>query len=801
MYVTLLDIPQRLRAPLELGLQAQGPREKCSLLYAERLTELPQRLAGGLVVLGDEAGRPLAELEQLCRELHSRRNVLRTHLVVLSARPPEQARVLIEAGADECVAFPGGDWAARVDILSRRLAALGLSGALPASEGAPVERLSMQQALQALLDSTQAAVGYDFFSGLVEHLSRVFGASCVLLGELLPDRDSIRTLAFWLNGSLQRGVVYSLRGTPCDDAIRKSLCHCPDGVAERFPEDVMLARLSIRGYLGAVLKDGNGTPLGVLAVMHHQPLEADSLEHALLGAFATRASTELERIRAQEELERTRDFLRNTLNAVPDPLFVTDRAHRFVMVNRAFIDFMGRPEQELVGCTVHDFFPARVAQAYWEEDEQLYASGLPLEREKPVDSPVDGQSRTIVIKKALFSEPGSPSFIISSFRDITDRRRLETQLRLADRLSSIGTLAAGVVHEINNPLAYVCSNLSFLEKALAAPQVPDDALPELREVLTETQEGVQRVRTIAQGVKTFARADENHTGPVEVHPAIEGALRLVRKEMQYRAQLDRALEPVPAILGNEGRLGQVLVNLLVNALQAFPLNDPSRNRVRLATYSGGGGTVVLEVEDNGPGMTPEVRQHLFDPFFTTKPAGEGTGLGLSICQSIIQSMGGRIEVESALGKGSVFRLVLPAAQVSQSAGALVREAPLESQGPRRRLLLIDAEPAVGASVRRLLQEAHEVHSVQDVGVALHLLSRGEHYDAILCDVVLPGMSGVDLLRELEQREPGLARRTGFMSSGAFAAPTHELLGSYSGDFLEKPFEPERLRSFVQRLFA
>ncbi|MFL5345140.1 MAG: ATP-binding protein [Hyalangium sp.] len=800
MNVILVGIPLSHREQLEQALRAQELLAHGSWLYAAGLEELPPHLPEGLVVLGDP-GRSLANLERLCRELHSRRPVPRTHLVVLTERAPEELRALIQAGADECVAPPGGDWFARASALSRRLEALGRSHVPPAVPEPSPEGLSLHAAMEALLDSTQADLGYLFFSNLVEHLSEVFGASCVLLGELLPERDSIRTLAFWHNGSLQRGIVYPLRGTPCDDAIRKTVFHCPDGMLERFPDNELLTKLGIRGYLGAALKDGNGTAIGVLAVMHHQPLEAGALEHSLLAAFAARAGSELERIRAHEELERTRDFLRNTLNAVPDPLFVMDRAHRYVMVNRAYCDFMGINEQEMLGCTARDFLPARVAESFWKEDEELFTTGQPFEIERPFEHHRDGRPRTLVTKKAVFTEPGGPAFSIAVLRDITDRKHLETQLRLADRLSSIGTLAAGVVHEINNPLAYVCSNLSFLEKSLAQPEIPAEALPELREVLAETQEGIQRVRTIAQGVKTFARADENHTGPVQVHVAIEGALRLVRKELQYRAELERALEPVPPILGNEGRLGQVLVNLLVNALQAFPQSEPTRNRIRLATRGQGPDTVIIEVEDNGPGMTPEVRQHLFDPFFTTKPAGVGTGLGLAICQSIIQSMGGKIEVESELGRGSVFRLLLPAAQVQQSDAAGAQEVLQESKGPRRRLLLIDAEPAVGTSVRRLLQEAHEVHSVQDVGVALSLLSRGERYDAILCDVVLPRMSGVDLLRELEQREPGLARRTGFMSSGAFSTPARELLGSYSGEFLEKPFEPERLRSFVQRLFS
>jgi PAS domain S-box-containing protein len=800
MYVTLLGIPESVRAQLERGLQAQGLLEGCHRHYASSPKELPPRILEGLVVVADPGG-PLAEVEAICRDIHSRRTVLRTHLVLLTQRPVAEHGALIQAGVDECAAPPGVDWLARMTSLSRRLVALGVSGSAPGLDDPSSERLSLRDALQAVLESTRADLGYLFFSNLVEHLSRIYRASCVLVGELLPERDSIRTLAFWLNGSLQRGVIYTLRGTPCDVVIRKSVCHIRDGVAEAFPEDEMLAKLGMRGYLGAPLKDGNGNALGILAILHHQPLEADTLEHALLGAFAARAGAELERIRAQEEVERTRDFLRNTLNAVPDPLSVMDRAHRWVVVNRAFCELMGRSEHELLGTSGREFLPAQEAAAFWEQDERIFTTGQPTQSEMVFKHAADGQQRTIVTKKAVFTEPGGGSFLIAAMRDITDRKRLETQLVLADRLSSIGTLAAGVVHEINNPLAYVLSNLSFLQESLAQSAVAPEALPELREVLAETQEGINRVRTIVRGVKTFARTDENRSGPVEVHPAIDGALRLVRKELQYRAQLERVLEPVPAILGNEGRLGQVLVNLLVNAIQAFPQNDPGRNRIRVSTRMNEEDTVIIEVQDNGPGMSPEVRQHIFDPFFTTKPAGEGTGLGLSICQSIIQSMNGRIEVESEPGRGSLFRLVLPMAVAHPRAEPRTLVPIVRSAGPRRRLLLIDAEPAVGTSVRRLLQEAHEVESVQDVGMALKLLSRGERYDAILCDVVLPGMSGVDLLRELEQHEPGLARRTGFMTSGAFSTPSREVMASYSGELLEKPFEPERLRRFVQRLLT
>jgi two-component system, NtrC family, sensor kinase len=274
----------------------------------------------------------------------------------------------------------------------------------------------------------------------------------------------------------------------------------------------------------------------------------------------------------------------------------------------------------------------------------------------------------------------------------------------------------------------------------------------------------------------------------------------VRNDLTHRARLERALEPVPPVRGNEGRLGQVVVNLLVNALQAFPQHSPQDNCIRIVTRKDGTDKVVVEVEDNGPGMGREVLDRIFDPFFTTKPVGVGTGLGLAICHSIVQSMDGQIEARSTPGRGSLFRLVFPA-HTQPEAVAAPREEQREPVGPRRRLLLIDDEPAVGTSVRRLLQGVHEVHAVQDAREALDLLKSGERYDAILCDMVMPGMSGVDFLLELEQREPSLARRTGLMSGGAFSSQAKEFIASRENDLLEKPFEPERLRNFVERLLA
>ncbi|MFL5345138.1 MAG: ATP-binding protein [Hyalangium sp.] len=796
MHVTLLGVPPSIREELEQGFLAQGLPVEGRVLAVGSLSELPAVLPAGLVVLRDDGG-PLERAVSLCREVHARRFVARTHMVVLTERPWEQAEAFILAGADECTASPGSPWRPRVVSCQRRLEADGgLSSSAPA---AAAQRIPPEGALRALLASTTADLGHDFFRKLVMQLAQAFRVCCVLVGERMPERDSLRTLAFWLNGKFEENVTYPLHGTPCHNAVLSSICHYPDTVASLFPEDAMLLELGMRGYLGAALKSARGDAIGVLAILHNETLDMGALDRALLEAFAARAGAELERIRAQEEAERTRDFLRNTLDAVPDPLFVVDRAHRWVAVNRAFCGFMGRSPEQLLGGSYYDFLPRHEAEIFWHQDEQVFTSGVPTENEETVTRGT-GISHTLVTKKAVFTETSGQPLLVATIRDVTDRKRLETQLRLADRMVSVGTLAAGVAHEINNPLAYVCSNLAYLSEQLTQDTVPPEALPELREVLSETQEGAHRVSAIVQDLKTFARADEDRFGPVDVHQVIEGALRLVRNDLNRRARLERALQPIPAVRGNEGRLGQVVVNLLVNALQAFRTYDPQANVIRIATRAEGEDKVVVEVEDNGPGMTREVLARIFDPFFTTKPVGEGTGLGLAICHSIVQSMEGQIDVQSTVGRGTLFRLVFPASQELKRAPAPARQQH-EPTGPRRRLLLIDDELSVGTSVRRLLQDEHEVHVLQDAREALHLLQRGERYDAILCDMVMPGMSGVDFLRALEQQAPNLVRHTGLMSGGAFSSQAKEFIASRDNELLEKPFEPERLRTFVERLLA
>jgi signal transduction histidine kinase len=248
------------------------------------------------------------------------------------------------------------------------------------------------------------------------------------------------------------------------------------------------------------------------------------------------------------------------------------------------------------------------------------------------------------------------------------------RLQMADRLASIGTMAAGVAHEINNPLSYVLANVGYLADELGAPGSVEPRRDDLLRAAQDASEGAARVRGIVQGLRAFARAPQGDQRPVDLAREIASAVAMCRHDVELHARLETRIPvSLPRVPARENELGQLFVNLLVNAVQALP---PGRargeNRVRISAQAAPDGRVVVEVEDNGVGIPPEVMPRIFDPFFTTKPVGQGTGLGLSICHGIARRSGGTIEVESAPGQGARFRVVLPAADAAdapQDAGA------------------------------------------------------------------------------------------------------------------------------------
>jgi signal transduction histidine kinase len=243
-----------------------------------------------------------------------------------------------------------------------------------------------------------------------------------------------------------------------------------------------------------------------------------------------------------------------------------------------------------------------------------------------------------------------------------ERTRMRERLLLSERLVSVGTLAAGVAHEINNPLAIAMSNLECVLEGLAPG--PDPLGPRVlayAEPLRDIDEALKRIRDIVRDVKLFSRPQASETTAVDVRSVIDSSVRMAFKEIRHRVRVVKEFGAVPLVTANESRLGQVVLNLIVNAAHAVPEGRADDNPLRLITRTLGDGRAVIEVADTGCGIPKEHLERIFDPFFTTKPAGVGTGLGLSICHTIVAELGGEIEVDSEVGQGTTFRVILPPA--------------------------------------------------------------------------------------------------------------------------------------------
>jgi CheY-like chemotaxis protein len=275
---------------------------------------------------------------------------------------------------------------------------------------------------------------------------------------------------------------------------------------------------------------------------------------------------------------------------------------------------------------------------------------------------------------------------------------------------------------------------------------------------------------------------------------LDNALTLAANELRHRARVVKALTTVPAVRGNEARLTQVLVNLLINAAQAMPEGEADRHAITISSSVDGSGRVCLEVRDEGCGIAPEVLPRIFDPFFTTKPIGDGTGLGLSIAHRLISAMGGAIEVRSEPGCGSTFSVLLQPATREEPAPA----PPVPAAKKRARVVILDDEPMVGTAVKRMLAREHDVTLLTEPQELFSLLAR-ESIDVLLCDLMMPLMTGMDVFVEVQARFPSLAPRVVFLTGGAFTSRAKSFLAEVPNPRLEKPFDASKLRALIRTL--
>ncbi|MBV8760919.1 MAG: PAS domain S-box protein [Deltaproteobacteria bacterium] len=490
-----------------------------------------------------------------------------------------------------------------------------------------------------------------------------------------------------------------------------------------------------------------------------------------------------DRTRAEHALALSEASFRSVIELAPTMTLV-HRGGIVVYANRALSERLHIPLDEMVGMNALDQIHPDDRPAIAQQITNT-AEG----RSTSVEARMLSRDGQVVIVRCVgvrVEFGGAPAHVVF-ITDLTAERELYARMAIADRLVSLGTLAAGVAHEINNPLAFVVGNIELLARELPAIVAGTSRLPlvEVQELLADARDGALRVGSIVRDLRALSRSDDARASSVDIVPVLQSCLKMMHTELRGRARIVEDLpQGLPPVCGNGSRLSQVILNLLVNASHAIPEGAPDANTIRIGAHCDGT-YVHIDVADTGAGIPQALLGRIFDPFFTTKPVGQGTGLGLAISHEIVRSLGGRITVDSTVGEGTVFHIALPVA----------RPAPAVTEAARSRLearvLLVDDEVAVGRSIAALLAPDIEVVAVTRARDAIDRIRRGEQFDTILCDLAMPELPGDELYRVLAETSPAHAQRIVFMSGGAPGVRPPE-----GRPLLEKPFTEEQLRAAI-----
>jgi PAS domain S-box-containing protein len=600
--------------------------------------------------------------------------------------------------------------------------------------------------------------------------------------------------------------VYGLTDEPRLDDFESFLSHVHPDDVERH-KAIVLKSLdpSANGHFADVYRwirpDGNVRWISISGKFRFS--EVNGVRQPVMLAGTAMDITETKE--AQAALQRSRSELRALIEKLPMGIFV-ERDGEILYANPTLASYLGyRDPAELAGVRPEDLLAPvdrEVGQRYVQRSEECPDESLPPREWRFTRR--DGRVVTLESSVTRGIEFDGQPAILCTVRDLTDIKVMQAQLMQSDRLASVGMLAAGVAHEINNPLAYLIAALEFLAQEMkgVVAKLPGAGATELLEALAEAREGAARVKHVVRDLKTFSRADNERRAKMELRPVIESSLNMAFNEIKYRARVVKEYGRAPPVLANEARLGQVFLNLFVNAAHAIPEGHVEENEIRVVTGTDALGRPVVEVRDSGSGIAPDVLPHIFDPFFTTKPMGVGTGLGLAICQNIIGALGGELTVESEVGEGTAFRMVLPPAPLELEDESRTEPEPGPSmKGRRGRVLVVDDEPALCAALRRVLAPEHEVAAVTEAHAARDRIARGERFDVILCDLMMPGMTGMELHAELSELAPDQAARMVLLTGGAFTPSADEFLRRVANARVEKPFDPASLRALVRGLVS
>ncbi len=606
-----------------------------------------------------------------------------------------------------------------------------------------------------------------FLEELTHQMVEVLGAAGGALALLDPAHPGrLQTRTFVLDARRVEDVCYDVAGTPCEQVVAGVGQVFPSGLRERFPRDRMLFEHGLEAYVGAPLHDQQGSVMGLASVFYRGRVEHPELALSALQIFAARAAAEVGRQAAINNLRSSQRQQKLILDSVGEGILGLDTKGCVVFENRVALALLGRADGEMIGRPLHELL--------------LRAAGDDRPGD-PGDSPMhrtlrDGEVRRVEDESFLRKDgsrfpaeyvcspvrdsTGTITGGVMSFRDISERKRMEQHLLRSQRMESIGTLAGGIAHDLNNVLAPILLAIGLLRSG----EEEESRL----QILSRIEGSAQRGADLIRQVLSFARGVEGRPAAVNAALLARDIERIVHdtfpKNIVFELTTPSDLWPVNA---DPTQLHQVLMNLCVNARDAMPKGGRLSLALANATIdevyatlhpqAKPGRYVVLKVEDNGSGIPREIQDRIFEPFFTTKEIGKGTGLGLSTVLTIVRSQGGFITLYSEPGQGARFKVHLPAIVAPVDAEEVPVSAPGLPRGQGETVLLVDDEATIREVGKKILERFnYKVILASDGAEAVaHFAARRSEIDVVLTDMAMPVMDGPATIAALRALEPRL----------------------------------------------
>ncbi len=668
---------------------------------------------------------------------------------------------------------------------------------------AAAETEPLSTAVRTLLELTSHTTGDEFFRGLARAIAQSLGVKMAFVGALEPTRRTMRSKGVFSDGQPADAFAYELADTPCAEVMTAGVCFYPSGIQALFPRDALLADLGMHAYLGIPLLGAGGTPMGILVALHDQPLEhlpRASLEPILV-LFASRAAMELERLETDARLRASEARYRQIVTTCQEGVWVLDTAALTTFANDQMAAMLGYTVEEMLGRHLFDFMDAEaraVAEVHLGRRQQGVAEKHDFRLRHKNGSVV----WTIMATNPLRDEQGAFQGSLALCSDVTERRSFELKIQHAQKLESLGVLAGGIAHDFNNLLAGILGNTG-----MALKELPPEST--IRPMLDDVQTASTRAAELTRQLLAYSGKGRFVVEHLHLNRVVEELAHLLRSVISKRAILRFNLAAeLPLVDADVAQLRQVVMNLLTNASDALEDKDG------LVTISTGvvvadraylqstyldeqlteGTYVYVEVADTGCGMDPDTRDKIFDPFFTTKFTGRG--LGLAAVLGILRGHRGAVKVHSEPGKGTTFKVLLPAITGSPDARAQAAAGGRAAWRGVGKILVVDDEELVRKAARRVLEQAgFDVMVAVDGQDALERFTA--HPDAIiavLLDMTMPRLNGEETFRRMRTLRPDV--RVVLSSGYAEQEAMVHLVGKGLAGFLRKPWLPDDLVAAV-----